>query len=127
MQPRVAARAAVRLSAGLAVAAGLSVGGWSLLHTWGPVRVGAPQLAQVVPAPFMGPTDASDEESLVDSTQTRAFSDSEFIPAIDTELAMPDEAINASEAASETLALPASDSVLGAPAAAPVPDSLGPQ
>ncbi|TPG65896.1 hypothetical protein [Hymenobacter nivis] len=127
VQPRVAARAAARLAAVLAVAAGLGIGGWSLLHAWGPVRVGASQLAQVVPAPFIGSMDQVNGEDFTDSTQTQAFSEPEFIPAADTELTIPNEAIEAGEAASETLALPATDSVFNTPAAVPLPDSLGPQ
>ncbi|AMJ65469.1 hypothetical protein [Hymenobacter sp. PAMC 26628] len=125
VQPRVAARAAARLVAGLAVAAGLGVGGWSLLHGWGPVRVRAPQLAQLAPVPFIGPTDNSDEAGFADSTQTQEFLAPDVIPATDTETAVLREAPPASEAAREAPAAP--DSVLAIPVAPPVADSLGPR
>ncbi|WP_162549787.1 hypothetical protein [Hymenobacter nivis] len=118
----VAARAAARLAAGLAVAAGLGVGGWSLLHAWGPVRVGGPQLA---PAPFVSPTGDSDDENAADSTQTRAFTEPAAIPTTDTETAVPNEAPAPLEVAREAPAAP--DSVLDAPAAVPGADSLGPR
>ncbi|MGI4885828.1 MAG: hypothetical protein ACRYFR_12790 [Janthinobacterium lividum] len=127
VQPRVAARAAARLAAGLAVATGLGVGGWSLLHAWGPVRVGAPQLAQIAPIPLISPADASGEEGWADSTQTRAFSEPDMIPAADTEAIAPSEApVAGAEVLRDGPAPAAPDSALHVPAAA-VPDSLGPQ
>lgn len=127
VQPRVAARAAARLAAGLAVAAGLGIGGWSLLHAWGPVRVGAPQLAHLAPALLNGPTDDSDEANFADSTQTQEFPAPDVIPATDTETAVPGEAPAADEGVSKAPAPAAPNSVLNTPAAVPVADSLGPQ
>ncbi|MFD1467214.1 hypothetical protein ACFQ48_03180 [Hymenobacter caeli] len=129
--PRVAARVAARLAAGLAVAAGLGLGGWSLLHPWGPVRAGAPQLAQMAPAvPLTGATNDSDE-GLADSAQARVFSAPDMAPAadvdIDVDTTVPSKAPAASEDASAVPALAAPDSVLDAPAVVPEADTLGPR